>query len=79
MYEDLSVNPDISKRIFLSTLERIVPKKLESNNWSCQLDLAKIKHIFLQANLKDKEIEILTVLKALKNRYNKSTSPVKRR
>jgi hypothetical protein len=43
------------------------------------LDLSKIKHLFLQANMKDKEVEILTVLKALRNRYNKNSNSLKRR
>lgn len=72
MNEDLSVNPDVSK-------QRIALKKPEGNNASCQLDFGKIKHLFLQANLKDREIEILTVLKSLKHRYTKTTNTVKRR
>lgn len=53
-YDDLSMNPDISKRTHLSISERIQFKKQESNSIACQLDLSKIKHLFLQANIKDK-------------------------
>lgn len=31
------------------------------------------------SNIKEKEIEICTLLKALKNRYNKNSNPTKRR
>jgi hypothetical protein len=57
MYDDLSVNPDISKRTPFLYLEKIPIKKPENNpNQPCQLDLNKLKNIFLQANIRDREI-----------------------
>ena len=53
MYEDLSVNPDVSKRIFDGYLEKIPLKKPE-NAAPVQLDLHKIKSLFLMANIRDK-------------------------
>ena len=55
-------------------------KKQESGaGVGCQLDLGKIRHLFLQAKIPEKQVEILTVLKALKNRFNKNPNSVKRR
>lgn len=76
MNEDVSVN--ISKRIYPFILEKIM-KKQESNNMGSQLDFGKIRHLFLMANIPEKQTEILTVLKALKNRFNKNPNSVKRR
>lgn len=55
MYDDLSVNPDISKRNRCFMLEKIPVKKQENIvNQPCQLDLNKIKNLFLQANIPEK-------------------------
>ncbi len=57
MYDDLSVNPDISKRTPFLYLEKIPIKKPETSpTQPCQLDLNKLKNIFLQANIRDREI-----------------------
>lgn len=39
-----------------------------------QIDLSKIRTLFLQSHMKDKETEVCIVLKALKDRFNKKTS-----
>lgn len=77
MNEDLSVS--VSKRTSFSNVEKIVPKKQENGNIGCQLDLGKIKQLFLQVAIPEKQVEIMTVLKALKNRFNKNCNSIKRR
>ncbi len=45
-----------------------------ANQQNYQIDLSKIRTLFLQSNLKEKETEICIVLKALKDRFNKKTN-----
>jgi hypothetical protein len=48
-------------------------KKHESLSHSYQIDLHKIKGLFMQANNHEREGQVLQVLKALKDRFNKKT------
>ena len=52
-------------------------KKPEAVSQNYQIDLAKIRSLFLQANLK--EVEICIVLKALRVRFTKKVRTLQRR
>jgi hypothetical protein len=54
-------------------------KKPEAVSQNYQIDLAKIRSLFLQANLKEKEVEICIVLKALRVRFTKKVRTLQRR
>ena len=46
---------------------------------SCAIDLNRIRTLFLQANLKDREVDICTVLKALRFRVKRKLEAAQRR
>lgn len=73
MMEDLSITPDLSKRTLIDIIEKIALKRQETVNQNYQIDLGRIRNIFLMANNKDKELEICMVLKALKYRFTRKS------
>ena len=69
--EDLSITPDLSKRTVLRYVEKIALKRQETVNQNYQIDLGRVRSIFLLASNKEKELEICMVLKALKHRFTR--------
>jgi hypothetical protein len=54
-------------------------KRQEALNQNYQIDLGRIRNIFLTANNKDREVEICMVLRALKQRFTRKGEAAQRR